>query len=62
LEYLIHHSLEGGWTIDETKAHHKWLKEASVCTDGCLLLIALSDVDIIVSLVHVKLGEIVYAL
>jgi hypothetical protein len=50
LEDHIHHSLEGG------------LKDASVHAECCLLLVVLSDIDIIVSLVHIELGEIVYTL
>jgi hypothetical protein len=49
LEDLIHHSLEGGWTIGETKVHHEWLEEALVCMESGLPLIALLDTDIIVS-------------
>jgi hypothetical protein len=57
LEYLIHHSLEGGQTIGETKVHHKWLKEVSICAESGLPLITLSDMDIIVSPVHIELGD-----
>jgi hypothetical protein len=59
LEDLIHHNLECGQTIGETKVHHKWLKEALVCVEGGLPLIALADTDIIVSLAHIEIGEIV---
>jgi hypothetical protein len=62
LEDLIHHSLEGGWTIGETKVQHKWLKEAAICVEGCLPLVALSDTDIIVSPVHVELGKVAHTL
>jgi phosphoribosyl-dephospho-CoA transferase len=62
LEYLIHYSLEGGQTIGETKVHYKQLKEASVHVEHCLSLIALLDMDIIVSLAHIELGEIAHAL
>jgi hypothetical protein len=58
----IHHSLEGGWTIGETKVHHKQLIQASVCAEISLPLIALSDTDIIVSPAHVELGEIAHTL
>jgi hypothetical protein len=54
--------LEGGQTIGETKVHHKQLGEASVCVESGLPLVALSDTDIIVSPVHIKLGEVAHAL
>jgi hypothetical protein len=62
LQDLIHHSLEGGWTIGETKVHHQQLKEASICVEGSLPLVAIPDTDIIVSPVHIELGEIVCTL
>jgi hypothetical protein len=62
LENLIHHYLEGGQTIGEITVHHEWLKEALVCMEHCLPLIALTDTDIVVSPAHMKLCEIVYAL
>jgi hypothetical protein len=58
LKYLIYHSLEGGQTIGETKVHHKWLKQASVCVKYCLPLVTLSDPNIIVSPAHVELGGV----
>jgi hypothetical protein len=54
----IHHHLESGWTVGETKVHHQQLKQASICVEGGLPLITLSDVDIILSLVDIKLSEI----
>jgi hypothetical protein len=62
LEYLIHYSLKGGRTIGETKVHHEWLKEASIFVEGFFPLIALLDMDIIISPVHVELGEMVHIL
>jgi hypothetical protein len=62
LEYLIHHSLEGGRTIGETKVHYKWLKQASICVESYLPIITLSDMDIIVSPAHIELGEVAHAL
>jgi hypothetical protein len=53
LEYLIHHGLEGGWTIGETKVHHQQLKEALIGVEGCFPLVALLDTDIVVSPVYV---------
>jgi hypothetical protein len=58
LEDLIDHSLECGQTIGETKLHYQGLKEASIYAECCLPLIALTDMDIIVSPAHVELGEI----
>jgi hypothetical protein len=62
LEDLIHHSLEDSQTIGETKVHHKWLEEASVCMESGLPLVALSAIDIVVSPVHIELHKIVHAL
>jgi hypothetical protein len=42
-------SLEGGWTIGETKVHYEQLKEALVCAEHSIPLVTLSDMVIVVS-------------
>jgi hypothetical protein len=62
LEYFVHHGLEGSWAVGEAKVHDQWFEETSICSEGGLPLIALSDADIIVSPSHVELGEVSHAL
>src|SRR5271163_657501 len=58
LEDVIHHSLECGRTVGETKEHHQGLKEASVSPKGSLPLITFLHVHVIESPTDVKFGEI----
>jgi hypothetical protein len=60
LEYFVHHGLEGSWAVCEAKVHDQWFKETSMCPEGGLLLIALSDADIIVSPSYIELGEVLH--
>src|SRR6267154_3410806 len=53
----IHHGLESGWRISESKEHNSGLKESSVCLEGCFPLIAIFYADIIISSLHIKLSE-----
>src|SRR3982750_1205089 len=58
LEDLVHHGLEGGRTIGETKEHDKRFKETSVSAKGSLPLISFFDADIVETPMNVKLGEV----
>jgi hypothetical protein len=53
--------LECGWTIGETKVHYQGLKEALGGAKCHIPLVALLDMDIIVSPVHIELGEVACA-
>jgi hypothetical protein len=58
MEGLIHHSLKCCRTIGKTKVYYQGHKEASIDTASCHSLVALVDMDIIVSPMHVELGEV----
>jgi hypothetical protein len=62
MEDLIYHNLECRWTIGETKVHYQGLKETLIGLECCHPLVALSDTDIIVSPVHIELGEVAHTL
>src|ERR1700742_3024371 len=57
LEDLIHHCLEGGRTVSETKEHDSRLKESSICTEGRFPLITILDPDVVISPPYIQFGE-----
>src|ERR1700733_6325158 len=62
LEYLIHHGLESGWAVAETKGHDQGFKKSSVCVECGLPLITFLDVDIVVSPPDIQLGDVMCTL
>ena len=58
LEDVIHHGLEGSWTVSKAEHHHQWLKQSPVGPKGCLPLISFLDPDIVVPPSDIQLGEI----
>ena len=35
-EDVVHHSLEGGWTVSHAKEHYQGFEQASIGPEGCL--------------------------
>src|SRR5258708_20437874 len=58
LEYLVHHGLESGWTVGETKEHDQGFEQSSVCAECGLPLIAFLHADIVVSPPDIQFGEV----
>ncbi|KAG5333671.1 hypothetical protein C0989_005038 [Termitomyces sp. Mn162] len=58
LEDVIHHGLNGGGAIGESKEHHKQLKQSSVGSKGGLLLVSFLDVHIVVTLLDIQFSEV----
>ena len=58
-ERVIHESLEYGGGIVKAKEHNGGFEESFVSDEGCLPLMAILDVDIIVSPMNVELCEVV---
>src|SRR5258707_10689263 len=56
-EDVIHHCLEGGRQVAQSKEHDEWLKESSVCGEGHLPLIPLLQSDIVEAPTEVQGGE-----
>src|SRR5258707_12353709 len=56
-EDVIHHCLEGGQLVAQSKEHDKWLKESSVRGEGCLPLIPFLQSDIVEAPMAVQGGE-----
>ena len=56
-ERVIHESLESSGGVVETKEHDCQFKESFVSDKGCLPLVAIFDVDVVVSPSNIKLGE-----
>ena len=56
-ENFIHHPLEGGRRVAETKEHDSGLKQAPVGPEGGFPLISLLDTNMVVSISHIDLRE-----
>src|SRR6266436_9490352 len=56
-EDVIHHHLEGGQQVAQSKEHGEWLKESSVHGEGCLPLIPFFQLDIVEAPTEVQGGE-----
>ncbi|KAG5349114.1 hypothetical protein C0989_005821 [Termitomyces sp. Mn162] len=61
-EDVIHHGLEGGWAVGETKEHNKWLKQSPVGPEGHLPLISLLNVHIVVTPLDIQFSEVLCTL
>ena len=57
-EEVIHEVLECGRGVIETEEHNGGFKQSFVGNEGCLPLVSILDVDIVVSLLNIKLGEV----
>ena len=57
-ENVIHHCLEGCWTVCEAEENDKGLIQATVGLEGCFPLISFFYMHIVVPPVNVKLCEV----
>ena len=57
LEDVIHHGLESGWAIGETKEHYQWFEETSVRSESSLPLIAFFHPNIIETPSDIQFGK-----
>src|SRR5258708_30712356 len=57
VEDVVHHHLEGGWQVAQSKEHDKWLKESLVHGEGHLPLIPFLQSDIVEAPTEVQGGE-----
>src|SRR6267154_584822 len=53
----IHHGLESGRRIGESKEHNSGLEESSVRLEGCFPSISIFDTDIIISPSYIEFSE-----
>ena len=58
LKDVVHHHLEGGWTIDEAEEHDEGFEEASIHLKGGFPLVALFDSYIVISPMYIQLREV----
>ena len=56
-EGVGHESLESGGGIGHAKEHNHGFIESPVGNEGGFPLVSILDLDIVISLLHVKLGE-----
>src|ERR1700748_3546425 len=57
-EQLIHHSLECGGTVAQSKENDKWLEQSPVGSKCCLPLVAVFDPNIIIPPADIELGKV----
>ncbi|KAG6867761.1 hypothetical protein C0993_011478, partial [Termitomyces sp. T159_Od127] len=62
LEDVIHHCLESGWTVGESKEHDEWFKQPPVGPEGSLPLISFLNVHIVVTPPDIQFGEVTHPL
>ena len=58
----VHHCLEGGRAVGQSKEHHKWLIKASVGLEGCFSFVSVFHSDIVESPTYVQLSEVLSSL
>jgi hypothetical protein len=56
-EDVIHHCLEGGWRICQSKEHDHWFKQPFAGFEGGFVFISFFQMDVVVSPVNVELSE-----
>jgi len=49
LEYVIHHGLEGGGGVGQTKEHDSWFEESFASFEGGFIFIAFFNANVVVS-------------
>jgi len=47
LEDVIHHGLEGSWTVSHSKEHYQGFKQASIGLEGCFPLVSRLNVNVV---------------
>src|SRR5258708_5031778 len=57
LEYSVHHHLEGGGGVHESKEHDCWFKKSFWHKEGCFPFVSRFYAYIVISPLYVKFGE-----
>ncbi len=57
-EDVIHHPLEGGGRVHESKEHHGGFGESLICMESCFLFVPLPNLDIVISPSDIKFHEV----
>ena len=55
---MIHKGLESGWSVAKAKEHNCLFNQAKRGDEGCLPLVQFLDVNVVVSSLNVKFGEV----
>ena len=58
LEDIIHHHLEGGWTVGKTKKHDKGFEKALIHPKGGFPLTSLLNSYVVISPIYIQLHEV----
>ena len=57
MEDGVHHGLEGGWWVGESKEHYHWFEESLIGYEGCLVSVFFEDLYGVISLADVNSGD-----
>jgi len=55
---VVHHGLEGGWTVSYSKEHYQGFKQTSIGSESCLLLISGLNANIVETPTDIQLGKV----
>jgi len=55
---VVHHGLEGGWTVSHSKEHYQGFKQASIGSESCLPLISGLNANIVETPTDIQLGKV----
>ena len=58
LEDVVHHGLEGGWTVSHSKEHYQGFEQASIGSEGHLPLVSGLNANIVETPIDIQLGEV----
>jgi len=57
-EDVVHHGLEGGWTVSHSKEHYQGFEQASISSEDHLPLVSGLNANIIETPMDIQLGEV----
>jgi len=46
-EDVVHHGLEGGWTVSHSKEHYQGFEQTLIGPEGCLSLVSGLNADVV---------------
>ena len=55
---VVHHGLEGGWTVSHSKEHYQGFEQASIGLKGRLPLVSRLNANIVETPTDIQLGEV----
>jgi len=57
-EDVVHHGLEGGWTVSHSNEHYQGFEQASIGLEDCLPLVSGLNANVVETPMAIQLGEV----